>query len=131
MRCGDCLGILRQQQRDVAADLRTIVAGGPGDQDLRFGEQQRAEAVGLDSAGRWISERSRASFLAARTRVRISRIAATTEKPSKRQRRGQHRDFLVVEVEQAGSIACSRGRSPACAGWASAVRAAPTSDAKR
>ena len=41
-------GILRHQQRDVAADLRAIVAGRPRDQDLRLGEQQRAEPVGLD-----------------------------------------------------------------------------------
>ena len=38
----------RDQQRDVAADLRTVVAGGPGDQHLRLGEQQRAEPVGFD-----------------------------------------------------------------------------------
>ena len=40
-------GVRRQQQRDVAADLRPVVARGPGDQDLRFGEQQRPVAVGL------------------------------------------------------------------------------------
>ena len=42
------LRILRHQQRDVAADLRAVVARRPGDQHLRFREQQRAEAVGLE-----------------------------------------------------------------------------------
>ncbi len=30
--------ILRHQQRDIAADLRTVLARGPGDQNLRFRE---------------------------------------------------------------------------------------------
>ena len=42
------LGVLRHQQRHVAADLRAIVACGPRDQNLRLGEQQCAQTVGLD-----------------------------------------------------------------------------------
>src|ERR1700730_17475130 len=41
-------GLLRNQKRGVAGDLRTIVACRPGDQDLRLREQQRAETVGLE-----------------------------------------------------------------------------------
>jgi len=44
-------GILRQQQGDVAADVRAVVAGGPRNQHLRFGEQQRAVAVGFRLQG--------------------------------------------------------------------------------
>ena len=41
-------GVARQHHGDVAGNLRAIVAGGPGDQDLRLGEQQRTEAIGLE-----------------------------------------------------------------------------------
>ncbi|GCC49434.1 hypothetical protein chiPu_0033482, partial [Chiloscyllium punctatum] len=39
--------LLRHHQRDIARDLRPVVAGGPGDQDLRLDEQQCAQPVGL------------------------------------------------------------------------------------
>ena len=82
MRCGCCWRILRHHQRNVAADLRAIVARRPRDQDLRFGEQQRAETIGLDLQA--LNSRSAAaprSWPRARA-CASSRIAATTEKPS-------------------------------------------------
>ena len=39
--------ILRQQQRGVAADSGPVLARAPGNQNLRFCEQQRAEAIGF------------------------------------------------------------------------------------
>ena len=75
------LRVLRDQKRGVPADLRPVVARRPGDQDLRLGEQQRAQAVGLHLQLGDVG--AQAEFrLGARMRVRISRIAATTEKPS-------------------------------------------------
>ncbi len=73
--------LLRQHQRNVAADLGAVVAGRPRNQDLRFGEQQRAEPVGLDLQALDVGTQPRLDP-GARTRVRINRIAATTEKPS-------------------------------------------------
>ena len=76
------LGVLRHQQRGVAADLRAVVARRPGYQDLRFREQQRPQAVGLDLQARRCRRAAGLRFWWRLTRVRISRIAATTEKPS-------------------------------------------------
>ena len=91
-------GVGRDQQRGVAADLRPVVAGGPGNQDLRLGEQQRAQAVGLD--------------------LQLGDVGAQPDfdpggpnpgshqqdrghdgKAEQRQRCRQHREFLMIEVE--------------------------------
>ena len=40
-----------RHQADVADDLRLVVAGGPGHQDLRLRAQQRIDAVDLGAAG--------------------------------------------------------------------------------
>ena len=74
-------GVRRDQQRGVARDLRPVLAGSPGNQDLRLGEQQRAQPVGLTCKPATLARR-RSSMRVARTRVCINRIAATTEKPS-------------------------------------------------
>ena len=81
MRCGEACEFRRQHSEMSPLISGPVVARSPRNQYLRFGEQQRAESVGfgLQTA---ISARSRASFLAARIRVRINRMAATTEKPS-------------------------------------------------
>ena len=77
-----CWASCEHQQRGVAADLGPVVAGGPGDQDLRFGEQQRAQPVGLDLQLGDVGAQPDLGAASRLTRVRISRIAATTEKPS-------------------------------------------------
>ena len=90
----------RQQQRDVAADLRPVVARGPGNQDLRFGEQQRAVAVGLDLQGLDVGTQPRLVFRRAHPRAHQQDRRHHRE-AEQRQRRGQHREFLAVEIEQA------------------------------
>ena len=48
----------------------------------------------------WISERRRSSFSPARVRVRISRMAATTEKPRMASAERKRGNFLPVEAER-------------------------------
>jgi hypothetical protein len=90
---------LRDQKREVAADVGPVLARGPGDQDLGFGKQQRPQPVSLH--------------------LQVGDIGAEVEldaggpdarphqqdrshhgKAEQRQRRGQRRKFLVIEVEQ-------------------------------
>ena len=94
-------GVARQHHGDVARDLRAIVARGPGDQDLRLREQERAEAVGLQlefpDAG-------------AQPRLIVGGPHARAHQQDRRndgeaeqgERRRQHRDFLPVEVQKCG-----------------------------
>ena len=93
-------GILRHQQRGIAADLRAIVARRPRDQDLRFGEQQRAKAVGLDLQIPDVGAQPR--LVAGRADPRAhQQDRGHHRKAEQRQRGGQHREFLAVEIEAA------------------------------
>ena len=92
------LGV-RHQQRGVAADLRAIVAGRPRDQDLRFRKQQRAQAVGLDLQVADVGAQPRLVPSRAQPRAH-QQDRGHHRKAEQRQRRGQDRDFLVVEIEE-------------------------------
>ena len=91
--------IRRHQQRDVAADLRAIVAGRPRDQDLRLGKQQRAETVGLDLQALNVGAQPRfvVGGADAGPHQQDRRHHGETEQ---RQSRRQHRDFLTIESEE-------------------------------
>ena len=104
---------LRHQKGGVAADLRTVVAGGPGDQNLGFGEQQRAEAVGLTLQALNFGAQPHLACRRAdpRTHEQDSRH---DRKAEQRQRRRQRRDLLVVQIEEGGDGA--QDRQIACMG---------------
>ena len=116
------LRLLRHQQRNVAGDFRAIVARRPRNQDLRFGEQQCPETVGLDLQFPDIGAQPRLASGGADTNARQEdrRYHGETEQ---RQRRGQYREFLVIEIERgrdrlqrrriAGMSRCDR---PECGG---------------
>ncbi len=93
---------LRHQKRGIAADLRTIVAGGPGNQNLGFGEQQRAEAIGLALQALNFGAQPRFVSCCAdpRTHQQDSRH---DRKAEQRQRRRQRRDLLVVQFDEGGN----------------------------
>ena len=93
-------GVRRQQRRYVAADLRPVIARGPGYQDLGFGEQQRPVAVGLDLQGLDVGTQPRLVFRRAQSGPHQQDRRHHGE-AEQRQRRGQHREFLAVEPEQA------------------------------
>ena len=58
MRCGEFDSASCEIRSEVSPLIcGPVVARGPGDQDLRLGEQQRAQPVGLRPAGRRSSER--------------------------------------------------------------------------
>ena len=83
MRCGEfCRASCEISSEMSPLICGPVVAGGPGDQDLRFGEQQRAQAVGLDLQLGDVGAQAELRFAWRAARVRISRIAATTVKPS-------------------------------------------------
>ena len=99
MRCAWFqLRVLRDQQRGVAADLGPVVARGPGDQDLGFGEQQRAQPVGLHL---------QVGDVGAQAELGPGRPDAGAHqqdrghhgKAEQGERRRQRREFLVIEVE--------------------------------
>ena len=92
------LGLLRHQQRNVAGDFRTVVAGRPGNQDLRLGEQQRPEPVGLDLQFRDVGAQPRLALCRADAGAH-QQDRRHHGKAEQRQRRGQHRDFLAIEAE--------------------------------
>ena len=106
--------VLRDQQRGVAADLGPVVARGPGDQDLGFGEQQRAQPVGLNL---------QVGDVGAEAELGSGRPDAGPHqedcghdgKAEQGERRRQRREFLMIEVEPGrnrlrdGQIAGKRG----------------------
>ena len=92
---------LRHQQRGIAADLRTIVAGGPGDQNLGLGEQQRAEAVGLALQALDIGAQPRLVSCRADPRAH-QQDRRHDRKAEQRQRRRQRRDLLAVQIDEGG-----------------------------
>ena len=96
MRCGR---VLLHQQRGVARNPRAVVAGGPRDQDLRLGEQQRAVAVGLQLQPLDLAMQPRFALRGADAGVH-QQDRGQHGKAEQGERRGQHRDFLPVEVEQ-------------------------------
>ena len=91
--------VLRDQQRGVAADLGPVVAGGPGDQDLGLGEQERAQPVGLYLQVGDIG--AQVEFHLAGPNARAHQQDRRQHgKAEQRQRRRQRGKFLVIEVEQ-------------------------------
>ena len=70
----------------INSEMSPLICGrlSPAAQEIRICGSANSSARNRSASicRPWMSERSRASLLAARTRVRISRIAATTEKPS-------------------------------------------------
>ena len=108
-------GIRRHQQRDVAADLRAIVARRPRDQDLRLGEQQRAETVGLDLQALDVGAQPRLVVGGADPGAH-QQDRRHHRKAEQRQRRRQHRDFLTIEIEEGRNRMLDDGKSLASAG---------------
>ena len=96
MRCGR---VLLHQKRGVARYPRAVVAGGPRDQDLRLGEQQCAVAVGLELQALDHCMQPRFAFRGADAGVH-QQDRRQHGKAKQGQRRGQHRHFLPVELEQ-------------------------------
>jgi hypothetical protein len=94
-------GIARQHHGDVAGNLRAVVAGRPGDQDLRLGEQQRAEAVGLELQFPDACAQPRLVVRRAHARAHQQDRGHDRE-AEQRERGGQHREFLPVEVQHYG-----------------------------
>ena len=77
--------------------MRAVIAGGPCDQDLRLGEQQRAVTVGLDLKLPDIG--AQPCLVLCRTDAGMHREDRGHYGESKqRQRGGYGRDFLAVEV---------------------------------
>ena len=102
------LCVLRDQQRDVAADLGPVVAGHPGDQDLGLGEQQRAQPVGLHLQVGNVG--AQAGFGSGGANARPHQQDCGDDgKADQRQRRCQRRKFLMVEVEPGGDRLCDTG----------------------
>ena len=93
------LRLLRHQQRRVAGDFRAIVAGRPRNQDLRFREQQRPEPVGLDLQFPDIGAQPRLASGGADAGAHQEDRRHHGE-AEQRQRRGQHREFLAIEIER-------------------------------
>ncbi|MGY3222946.1 hypothetical protein ACVIM5_003553 [Bradyrhizobium sp. USDA 4512] len=89
---------LRHHQRDVARDLRPVVAGGPGDQDLRLDEQQRAQPVRLRLQVRDLGLQlllvPRRAHPGAHQEDR-----GDGREADQRKRRREDRDLLVIEAE--------------------------------
>ena len=93
--------VLLQHQRGVAGDLRPVAAGRP----RRSGSAvPRTAAPGSGRPAACRSRMSARSSRLARARrgraLRINRIGGHHGKAEQRERGGQHRDFLAVEVEQ-------------------------------
>ena len=98
MRCGEfCAASCEVTSDDIAADLGPVVAGRPGDQDLRFGEQQRAQPVGLNLKIGDVGAQPRFGAGGANAGAHQENRGDDGE-TEQRQRRGQHREFLMVEV---------------------------------
>ncbi len=91
--------ILLHQKGRIAGNPRAVVAGRPGDQDLRLGEQQRAVAVGLQLQA--LDHRMQPGFALRGADAGVHQQDRRQHgKAEQRQRCGQDRDFLAVEVEQ-------------------------------
>ena len=95
MRCGE---FRRHQQRDVAADSRPVVARRPGDQHLRLGEQQRAQPVALRLKCGDLDPQPQFGPRGADAGAH-QQDCSDDGKAEQRQRGGQNREFLMIEVE--------------------------------
>ncbi len=96
------LGVLRDQQRSIAADLGPVVARGPRNQDLGFGEQQRAQPVGLDL--QFSDVGAQPDFGPGGVDARAHQQDRRQHgKADQRQCRRQHRGFLMIEAEPGGN----------------------------
>ncbi len=124
MRCGDWCW----ESCGSKSAVSPLICGrlSPAAQEIRIwgsaNNSARNRSASLCRA--WISVRRRASFRAARTRCRISRIAATTEKPSNAK--------AVVSaaiswwfISKKVVMASSKGKSPAFAGVAETTAVTP------
>ena len=99
MRCGefDCASC------EISSEVSPlicgpVVAGRPGDQDLRLREQQRAQPVGLDLQVGDVGAQPSFGPGGANARAH-QQDRGHHGKAEQRQRRRQHREFLVIEVE--------------------------------
>jgi len=92
-------GVARHHHGDVAGDLRAIIARGPGDQDLRLGEQQRAEAVRLEL--QLPDPGLQPRLVLRRADAYPHQQDRGHHREAEQGERGrQHRDLLPVEVQQ-------------------------------
>ena len=93
------LRILRHHQRGIAADVRTVVAGGPRHQNLRFRKQQRAVAIGLDLQRVNVGAQLRLDLGGADPRAH-QQDGGQHGKSEHGQRHGQCCDLLPVEFDE-------------------------------
>ena len=88
------------ERGDVAADLRPILARGPGDQDLGLGKQQRAVAVGF--ALQALDFAAQAGLVPCRAQARSHQEdGGDDRKAEQRQRCRQRRELLMVHADEA------------------------------
>ena len=123
MRCGE----FDSASCEISSEVSPLIWGrlSPAAQAIRICGSANSSAR---SRSAWtcrsaMSARSRSSVRVARTRVRISRIAATHGKADQRQRRRQHREFLVIEVEPGRNRLRERSNRRHSAGSGDAIRA--------
>ena len=99
---------LRQQQRDVAGNPRPVIAGGPGDQHLRLGEQQRAQPIGLRR--QLVDLGAQLGFVGGRARpVAHQKDRRDHREAEQRHRGGENGKLLVAEIEPVGDGIGNRG----------------------
>ena len=88
---------MRGHQRDITADLGPVVASRPGDQDLRLSEQQRTQPVGLNLKIGDVGAQPRFGTGGANAGAHQENGGDDGE-TDQRERRGQHREVLMIEV---------------------------------
>ncbi len=90
--------LLGHHQRDIARDLRPVVAGGPGDQHLGLDEQQRAQPVRLRLQIRDLG--LQLLLVAGRPQAGAhQQDRGDGREADQRERRRENRDLLMVETE--------------------------------
>ncbi len=95
---GILLRFLRHHERNIARDLRAVVAGRPRDQDLGFRKQQCAEPIGLGLQVRDIGAQPRLVSRCAEPRAH-QEDRRHHRKAEQRQCGGQRREFLAVQIQ--------------------------------
>ena len=100
MRCGE----LDSASCEISSEVSPLICGpvvarGPGDQDLRLGEQERAQPVGLHLQVGDVGAQVEFRLAGANARAH-QQDRRHHGKAEQRQRRRQRRKFLVIEVEQ-------------------------------
>ena len=107
MRCGNSWEVSDETSPLIS---RTILARGPGDQDLGFGEQQRAVAVGF--ALQALDFAAQPGLVPGRAQPRShQQDGGDHRKAEQRQRRRERREFLMVHVT--GEVQHTKGCSAA------------------